>query len=403
MKHKFLDLGRQPLANGFLTTEQFADEYFYNLGVTFDDVTQLVSLSEFVDPPLMFNERYPYRASGSATMREHFSQVAAKLRTRFNPTKILEIGSNDGVFLKNFSTNKYDCVGVEPCSNFAFETRRLGFHTLSSFWDTSTARKVETHFSTAPHVIFSANCFCHIPDVLSALSACRDIMSPHTVLVLEDPTLYSVIGTNCYPQFYDEHAHVFSITSLANLMYSVGLRIFDVEYTSVHGGSHRVYACLQTSSAHGERPSVEEAFTREMKMELGQLKTYQQFARNVTANTIRLSDAIEDYVEERGFSVASYGATSKSTTTFNWCKLGTNLISFISDSTPEKQGLYSPGMHIPVITPTEARKLSPGVYYLAAFNFEDEIIRKERAFLEAGGVFISDIPYVRVVGKEALT
>ena len=129
MKKQFLDLGKQPIANGFLYKEEIKDEFFFDLKVGFDEKTKLITQMEYVDPPLMFNENYSYRGSMSKTMREHFKKLSQKFN-RF--TKILEIGSNDGVFLKNF--NPAYAISVEPCLNFAKETIAMGYQTYPEFW-----------------------------------------------------------------------------------------------------------------------------------------------------------------------------------------------------------------------------------------------------------------------------
>ena len=137
MKKQFLNLGKQPIANGFLYKDQIKDEYFYNLGVAFDEETKLVTQTEYVDPPLMFNDKYVYRGSMSQTMREHFKSLC---ETFSSNTKILEIGSNDGVFIKNL--NPKFTVSVEPCSNFAKETQDMGYTTYPEFWTQELSNKI---------------------------------------------------------------------------------------------------------------------------------------------------------------------------------------------------------------------------------------------------------------------
>ena len=163
MKKKFLDLGKQPIANGFLYKDQIQNEYFFNLGVAFDEETKLVTQTEYVDPPLMFNDDYVYRGSMSQTMREHFKKLSNLLWKNENPMpKVLEIGSNDGVFIKHWPTDS--TVAVEPCGNFAKETRELGYKTYSEFWDTELAKEIKLTDGERD-IIFAANCICHIPDL----------------------------------------------------------------------------------------------------------------------------------------------------------------------------------------------------------------------------------------------
>ena len=168
---KFLDLGRQPIANGFLYKNQIKDEYFFNLGVAFDEETKLITQTQYVDPPLMFNDEYVYRGSMSKTMRDHFKSLSSTLDPK---AKVLEIGSNDGVFLKHFDTDK--AISVEPCGNFAKETQELGYTTYNEFWTKELADRILAKFGKQD-VIFAANCICHIPDLDQTFKAVESLLS----------------------------------------------------------------------------------------------------------------------------------------------------------------------------------------------------------------------------------
>ena len=171
MKRKFLDLGKQPIANGFIYKDQILDEYFFNLGVAFDEETKLITQTEYVDGRLMFNDKYVYRGSMSQTMRDHFKLLSDKI----NPDcKVLEIGSNDGVFIKHFDTKK--AISVEPCGNFAKETNDMGYTTYPEFWTQDLANRIlENHGKQ--DIIFAANCICHIPDLDQTFKAIESLLS----------------------------------------------------------------------------------------------------------------------------------------------------------------------------------------------------------------------------------
>jgi len=256
MKNKFLDLGMQPIANNFLPhPPQVPGEYMYNLVVTFDDKTKLVSLEEFVPPELMFNDSYVYHSSASRTMRDHFKDTAHALKSEFNPRRVLEIGSNDGVFVRYFPVATTSAV--EPCGNFASITTEMGYRTIPSFWNTTTAHEILHEFGTQD-LIFSANCMCHIQDLEDAFAAIAKVLSKEGVLVFEDPSLLKMIERGSYDQIYDEHAHIFSITALKNVLAKVALEIFRVEESSVHGSVD--YAFLGAWNFEDEIASKEEEF-----------------------------------------------------------------------------------------------------------------------------------------------
>ncbi len=392
MKKKFLDLGKQPIANGFLYKDQIQNEYFFNLGVAFDEETKLVTQTEYVDPPLMFNDDYVYRGSMSQTMREHFKKLSNLLWKNDNPMpKVLEIGSNDGVFLKHWPTDS--TVAVEPCGNFAKETRELGYKTYSEFWDTALAKEIKLTDGERD-IIFAANCICHIPDLDETFKGINLLLKDEGVFIFEDPSLAEVINNNSYDQIYDEHPHVFSVIALDNLLNRNGLEIVKVENLSVHGGSNRIYA-MKKGVGYVEE-SVEQNKTYERILGLDKLETFVRFAEKVNQSKSDLLRLLKKCKQE-GKKVISYGASSKSTTIFNYCGIGPDLISYITDTTPEKQGKLSPGMHIPVMSPEQGFNETVDYAYLGAWNFIQEIKNKEKDFVNGGGKFISHVPLVKFV------
>ena len=252
-KEKFLDLGKQPIANKFLNQDEFDDEFFYTLSVGFDKDTYLVTHMDYVNPKLMFNDSYAYRGSMSKTMRDHFSKVSTELKTilPINP-KVLEIGSNDGVFLTNW--NKSRTIAVEPCGNFAQETNNMGYETYNDFWNEITSSNIlEKHGKM--DLIFAANCICHIPDLDSVFRSVENLLSEDGLFVFEDPSLAEMINVNSYDQIYDEHPHVFSVIALQNILSRNGLSIIRVDNIPVHGGSNRIWA-KKTSFSNSDK-SVE--------------------------------------------------------------------------------------------------------------------------------------------------
>ncbi len=376
MLKKFLDLGKQPIANGFLFRDQISEEYFFNLGVAFDEETKLVTQTEYVDPPLMFNDEYVYRGSMSKTMREHFKKLSGVLWENDNPMpKVLEIGSNDGVFLKHWPTDS--TVAVEPCGNFAKETRRMGYKTYKEFWCTELAKEIKL-VDGERDIIFAANCICHIPNLDEAFKAVNLLLKDDGVFIFEDPSLAEVINNNSYDQIYDEHPHVFSVIALDNLLNRCGLEIIKVENITVHGGSNRVYVMKKGFGVVDV--SVEQNKSYERVLGLDDFETFLRFAKRVEQSKEDLVRLLTKCKDE-GKKVISYGASSKSTTIFNYCGIGPELLSYITDTTPEKQGKLSPGMHIPVIAPEQGFNNTVHFAYLGAWNFIKEIKDKEKDFV----------------------
>jgi len=385
MKEQFLDLGMQPIANGFLTEEEVDSEYFFHLRAGFNTDTFLVSLMNFVDLDLMFNDTYAYRGSMSKTMRDHFEDASRIFNKEFNPASILEIGSNDGVFIKNFS--KEISSAVEPCGNFSNLTNNLGYKTYNSFWNRRISEKIVKE-TGKKDLVFSANCMCHIPDIQEAFNSVSYVLNDEGVFIFEDPSLLQMIERVSYDQIYDEHAHIFSILSLSRLLENCDMEIFKVEKLSVHGGSHRVYACKKSKRKIDQ--SVFDTLDRERNIGLDKLETYQKFANDVMISRDKLVKELK-IAKSAGKKIISYGATSKSTTVFNYCKIGPDIIDYIIDTTPEKQEKLSPGMHIPIVSPEIGFDKSVDIAFLGAWNFSKEIREKENEFIRRGGKFISHI------------
>ena len=260
MKRQFLDLGRQPIANGFLEKENILNEYFFHLRVHFDDETCLVSLVDFVPPEKMFNDEYVYHSSLSNTMQNHFKDTATSFKEQFDPDTVLEIGSNDGVFIRHFSPDK--TTAVEPCGNFAKITNDLGYHTYAEFWNTKTAKAIVEE-KGKQDLIFSANCMCHIQDLDDAFTSIRNVLSDDGVFIFEDPSLLEMIKRGSYDQIYDEHAHIFSTIALNNILTKNGLEIFKIEKLAVHGGSNRIYSKKIESNRWKIDNSVEDNYNIE--------------------------------------------------------------------------------------------------------------------------------------------
>jgi methylation protein EvaC len=403
-KIKFLDLGKQPIANGFLYPEEIHQEYFYHLEVGFDPDSKLITHMEYVDPPLMFNENYAYRGSMSNTMVAHFKELSYYLKEilpqypyyKRDGIKVLEIGSNDGVFIKNWP--KETTFAVEPCKNFAEETNNMGYKTYPEFWDVSLSSKIKEEVGEMD-LIFAANCICHIPDLDETFRAVKNLLSKNGVFIFEDPSLAEMINSNSYDQIYDEHPHIFSVTALKNILNRNGMEIVRVDNIPVHGGSNRIWA-KRTEETRDIRQDILDRVNLNLEFErvlgLDSIKTFTKFAERVNQSKEDLIRILSRCKSE-GKKVISYGATSKSTTVFNFCGITPDLVEYIVDTTPEKQGKLSPGCHLPIISPQDGFNSSVDIAFLGAWNFSEEIKKKESSFIEKGGKFLTHVPIVKFV------
>lgn len=396
MKKDFLNLGRQPIANSFLSSiskKSVKSEYFYNLIISFNTKNFLVSVKKPVNPKIQYTDKYAHRASESQTMRSAFRSAALKLYKRFKPSKIIEIGSNDGVFLKNFPRQKV--VGVEPCKNLAEITKKK-FKTYPNFWNKILSKKILKKHSKVD-LIFSANTISHIPNLKETFEAIFNVISDEGVFVIEDPSLSSVIKTNSYDQFYDEHVYVFSTLALENVVKKYKLRLFDVEKINTHGGSLRYFIC-KDNSKHKKTKRLVSALNEEKKLGLDNLNTFKKFAKRVKNSKKKLVSLLKK-IKKNNNKIISYGATYKSTTVFNYCKIDTRYLHYVTDTTFNKQGKFTPGTHIPIISPEIGFNDSVDYAFLGAWNFKREILNKEKKYIKRGGKFITHVPEVKILSK----
>ncbi len=397
MNKVFLNLGKQPLANSFLSNIKkitLKNEFFYNLKICFNTKNCLVSIKKPVNPKKQYTNKYAHRASESKTMREAFKNTARKLFKRFKPKQIMEIGSNDGVFLKNFDKKKV--IAVEPCKNLAQLTKKM-FKTYPDFWNLKLSKKIISKEKKKIDLIFSANTISHIPNLRETFVGINKILSENGVLVIEDPSLLKVLVNNSYDQFYDEHVYVFSTLAIQKIVQSYGLRLFDIEEVSTHGGSNRYYIC-KTNGKYNSTIRLNKIIKKEKSYGINKLNSYKKFAKRVIESKRKLKNLLI-FLNKQKKLIISYGATYKSTTVFNFCKINSNLIKYVTDTTLNKQGKYTPGTHIKIISPEKGMNKKVDYAFLGAWNFKKEIFAKENKFLKRGGKFITHVPRVKVLKK----
>lgn len=375
MRKEFLNLGRQPLANSFINSEDINSEFFYDLKVVWDSETCLVSLKDFVKPNLMFNDKYKYHTSLSTPMIQHYEEISDSLQEEFNPSNVLEIGSNDGTFITNFEMDKSVCV--EPCGNFSLITAHKGYQSYTSFWSSKLSEKIKSHHGKMD-LVYSSNTICHIQDLDDCFSAIDNILDDDGIFVFEDPSLLSILNVGSYDQFYDEHAHTFSVIALQNILSKHSLKIFRVEELETHGGSNRIYV----SKNRREEESVNNIISKELEFGLDDYSTYKMFGYQVEESKKELLEQL------KGNKVVSIGATCKSSIVFNYCGIDSSMIECITDTTPDKQGLLSPGTHIPIVDRESINLDDYDCVFLGAWNFMDYIMDKEKEFK---GKFITHV------------
>jgi methylation protein EvaC len=329
-------------------------------------------------------------------MALHFKDLAVNVMANYLPVPdpfVVEIGSNDGIMLQNFARADIRHLGIEPSKNVARVAMDKGVNTMTEFFEAELARHIITEHGQAD-VFLAANVMCHIPYIHAILEGIKILLKPTGVVLFEDPYLGDVLEKTSYDQIYDEHTFLFSVTSVRHLFEQHGMEVVDVEPQITHGGSMRYVIAFK-----GARPvSVRVGMQMEKERTLGLHlpETWDSFRRNCERSRDRLVDLLTG-LKQRGKRVVGYGATSKSTTILNYCGITPELVEFISDTTPIKQGKFSPGAHIPVRSYEEFVRDYPDYALLFAWNHAQEIMAQEASFRAAGGRWIVYVPEVGVI------
>ena len=395
MKRKinFLNLGEQPLANYYLKKSQIKDkEKKYKLIVCYDLMTKLVSIKKTFSSKMMFNDEYPYRSSMSKTMKKSFKILSNKIKKEFKPKKILEIGSNDGSFLKNF--NKDKTIGIEPCANVEKITKKLRFNTIPDYWGINLAKKILKKFDKVD-LIYSANTISHIKNLDEVFKSINLVLSNEGVLIIEDPSLLECLKRNTYDQFYNEHIYVFSYIGLENILKKYNLKIFRVENLDIHGGSNRYFIKKKKSERKIEK-SVKIQKDKEIRYGLDKINTFVKFSTRVKESKKKLISIFNRY-KLHNKKIIGYGATAKSTTILNYCKIDGSTIDYFLDTTKDKQNKYTPGTKILIKKYNGSIDNDVDLVFLGAWNFKKEIFKKEKKYIKSGGKFIIHTPYPRII------
>ena len=389
----FLNLGDQPLANYYLKKGQIKNkEKKYKLIVCYDTITRLVSIKKTFSSKMMFNDQYPYRSSMSKTMQKSFKILSDKIKQQFKPKKILEIGSNDGSFLKNFDKNK--TIGIEPCANVEKITKKMKFNTIPDYWGMKLAKKILKKFDKVD-IIYSANTISHIKNLNEVFKSINLILSDNGVFIIEDPSLLECLKRNTYDQFYNEHIYVFSYIALENILKKYNLEIFKVENLEIHGGSNRYFIKKKISNRRIEKSVINQK-TKEIKFGLNKKITYIKFSKRVKNSKKKLISIFKKS-KSQNKKIIGYGATAKSTTILNYCKVDNSTIDYFLDTTKDKQNKYTPGTKILIKEYKGSIDEDVDLVFLGAWNFKKEIFKKERKFIKAGGRFIVHTPYPRII------
>jgi hypothetical protein len=389
--HPFIDLGVSPLCESFLTADELnAGEMFYPLDVKVCARCWLAQLGECVSPEKIFRE-YAYFSSYSEAWLKHARDYVELVVTRFGldgRSFVLEVASNDGYLLRNFVTRDIPCLGIEPAANVAQAAEAIGVSTRVAFFGRALAAELAARRKA--DLIVGNNVLAQVPDINDFVAGLAAALAPNGVITLEFPHLLRLIEGNQFDTIYHEHFSYFSLMAVEHIVAAHGLRVFDVEELWTHGGSLRVFCCLQ-GAARAELEGVRQVRAAEQRSHLDKLETYRAFGEKVEAVKFKLLDLLIG-LKRQGATIVGYGAPGKGNTLLNYCGIRTDFLDFTVDRNPYKHGRYLPGTRIPVHPPELIDQVRPDYVLILPWNVKDEILKQMAHIREWGGQFIIPIP-----------
>lgn len=395
--YEILNLGRLPLANSLLTAEALNEpEERFPLVFYFCPACALAQIGETVPPQRLFAQ-YVYASSFSDNMIAHARKLVEHMVSERRLTSshlAMEIASNDGYLLQYYRERDIPILGIEPAANIAaIAERERGVPTVVEFFDRSLAERLASEGRTAD-VIHAHNVFAHVPDPGHFLAALKIVLKPNGMAVIEVPYLVELIGRIEFDTIYHEHFSYFSLTAVDRLARRNGLAISDVELQPIHGGSLRLFVIHERGAAVTDR--VRLLLTQEADQGVTDQAYYAEFADRVWALKDELTGLLER-LKSQGKRLSAYGASAKGSTLMNAFGIGGDLVEFVADRSTLKQGLFTPGNHLPIVAPEALRERGADYVLLLTWNFADEILRQQQTFRDCGGRFIVPLPKVQVV------
>ena len=392
-----LDLGKTPLANDFLTPQDVSD---YQTSLPLRAMLcldcSLLQLADTVDPRVLYSH-YAYVTSTSKTMDTHLSQMKTHLLSAAGlgaGSKVLELASNTGVFLKKFREQGCEVLGIEPAGGIAEVALAAAIPTRQEFFNYASAKKLRAEWGTAD-LIVGRHVFAHIDDLADLLEGLVTVSHPGTLITFEVPYVVDLYERTEYDTIYHEHLSYLSVTAIAALAKNSALMLERVDHYPIHGGS--ILFHLRPRAARRQpHPSVAQALHKELQMQLAEPATWQAFVERVSQIRARLPRLLRT-LKAQGKRIIGYGASAKGNTLLNTCGLGTRELDYIIDNTPFKQNKVAPGSWLPVLPPERMLADQPDYALLLAWNFASEIIQRESVFQARGGRFILPIPEPKVI------
>lgn len=396
---EFIDLINAPLSNSILTEEELNEpETFFPLKLFICEDCFLIQIDEYQKSNEIFNEKYAYFSSFSKSWLEHskkyVNMIIKKLQLNKN-SFVVEIASNDGYLLQYFKELNIPCLGIEPASNTAAEAKRKRIDVIEDFFGVRLANELSS-IKKNPDLLLGNNVLAHTPDINDFVEGLRLYLSETGVITMEFPHLMQLIENNQFDTIYHEHFSYLSFLTIKSVYEAHNLEIFDVEQLPTHGGSLRIYAKHKEDDSKEISNNVKELIDLEISKRMNTIDYYKDFQKK--ANRIKyefVKFLIQQKINKK--KVVAYGAAAKGNTLLNYCGIKQDLIEFVVDKSPYKQGKFLPGSHIPILNEKKIKKFKPDYIVILPWNIKEEIMEQLDYVKEWDCRFVIAIPEMKIL------
>ena len=393
-----VDLGTTPLANSYVPSDRLSTkDPVFPLHARVCSNCRLVQVDDVAAPDDIFSH-YAYFSSYSKSWVEHAGRFATMAQERWKlgaNSLVVEIASNDGYLLQHFVKMGVPVLGVEPAANVAKVAVENGVRTEVAFFGKETATRLKSQ-GYAADLMAANNVFAHVPDINDFIGGFAILLKPDGVISLEFPHLMKLVEFTQFDTIYHEHFSYLSLYAVEKILAAVGLKVFDVTELPTHGGSLRVMATHKASTVHAEGAGLAKVRGDEAKAGIDGDAYYAGFEPRVRAVRTALLDFLRK-AKADGKKVTAYGAAAKGNTLLNYCGVGTDLIDYVVDISPHKQGTYLPGSRLPIHAPSRINETKPDYIMILPWNIKDEVVGQMAAVRDWGGRFVIAIPTLTIL------
>lgn len=398
VEHTFLDLGFAPMSNAYLNEDALTrPEKNYPLKIKVCNHCWLVQTEDYAKVDEIFSADYAYFSSTSTSWMAHAKHYTQTIITKLGLNQnshVIEVASNDGYLLKNFIEVGIPCLGIEPTASTAAVAKKLGIPVLQEFFGEALGKRLATEGKQAD-LIAANNVYAHVPDINDFTRGLKAALKPDGIITLEFPHLMQLLKHTQFDTVYHEHFSYLSIHTVSRIFKTYGLRLWDAEQLSTHGGSLRLFGC-HADDTRQTTPLVEALYAKEIKYGLQRLDTYKSFQDQ--ANSLK-DDLLDFLIKKKraGKKVAAYGAAAKGNTLLNYAGVKPDLLPFVCDASSAKQGKFMPGSHIPILPPSALGEYSPDFVVILPWNIAEEVINKIGILVTNNTKFVTAVPRLKVI------